>query len=231
MTASKAWFPYMEPDPVNMEGSLWPEKKPGIYWGQGTPDGDLAGVFIAANKSTIYAQTDATDDHSPLWVKVDEGGDDADWVQLLTTAQTFSIADGAGVNFTGASTSGASGWVSTMFASMSNPADSGVTGYYSVLELELTNACVTSCAYAPLVLNILENAQASLDYSCFIHFRDYGTYEPTLFFWIGDATIATTDGDKMVSTGVEKDATHYIGIRVGTTKMWLLATTTTPAGS
>src|SRR3990167_2784857 len=57
-----------------------PEVPPSILWGQGTPDGDRV-PFTQVNKGSLYLAVDQTDDTSPLWVKVDEGNDNADWVK------------------------------------------------------------------------------------------------------------------------------------------------------
>ena len=57
-----------------------PEAAPSILWGQGTPDGDRL-PFTQVNKGSLYLAVDQTDDTSPLWVKVDEGNDNADWVK------------------------------------------------------------------------------------------------------------------------------------------------------
>ena len=45
----------------------------------GAPDGD-AEPFKTASKGSIACRLDATDDASHLYQKVDEGGDDADWL-------------------------------------------------------------------------------------------------------------------------------------------------------
>src|SRR3990170_5385843 len=62
-------------------GAMYPEMQPLWLWGQGTPDGDRE-PFLSANKGSFYAQVDATDDASHVWEKVDEGGDNDDWVSL-----------------------------------------------------------------------------------------------------------------------------------------------------
>lgn len=59
-------------------GGMYPETQPAIMWGQGTPNGDLA-PFNLVNKGSLYLQVDATDDTACAWVKMDEGGDNADW--------------------------------------------------------------------------------------------------------------------------------------------------------
>lgn len=65
------------------ETQLSPETSPNIIWGQGTP-GAIA-PFTTCNKGSLYLQTNATDDYNCLWLKVDEGGDAADWVQVQVT--------------------------------------------------------------------------------------------------------------------------------------------------
>lgn len=52
---------------------------PCIMCGKGTPNGDAA-PFNAVAKGSLYLCMDNTDDASHLYQKVDEGGDDADWL-------------------------------------------------------------------------------------------------------------------------------------------------------
>src|SRR3990167_4712841 len=59
-----------------------PEAAPSILWGQGTPDGDRA-PFPLVNKGALSLAVDQTDDTTPLWVKLDEGNDNADWVEAF----------------------------------------------------------------------------------------------------------------------------------------------------
>jgi|10_taG_2_1085330.scaffolds.fasta_scaffold00110_40 hypothetical protein len=82
MGTSLGWFPIVNPDPVLAQPALAPEVAPGLYWGQGTPDGD-ASPFLSAQKGTIYAQVNATDDTPHIWQKVDEAGADTDWVAMV----------------------------------------------------------------------------------------------------------------------------------------------------
>lgn len=64
-------------------GGMYPEGVPVILWGQGTPDGDRS-PFKEANKGSLYMAVDQTDDTTHVWQKVDEGNDNADWVEMLT---------------------------------------------------------------------------------------------------------------------------------------------------
>jgi len=79
-----------------------PEGAPSILWGQGTPNGDLA-PFNQVNKGSLYLLVNATDDESCVYVKVDEGGDDDDWVLLFADGHALianaDIADDAAIAF------------------------------------------------------------------------------------------------------------------------------------
>lgn len=74
--------------PGDQAGMNLPEEAPSILWGQGTPDGDRA-PFTLVNKGSLYLAVDQTDDTTPLWVKVDEGSDNADWVEAFLDTNAF----------------------------------------------------------------------------------------------------------------------------------------------
>ena len=93
MTAStKAWYLFPPgpgvggtgevPPPSSIAG-LFPENSPAWLWGQGTPA--AIAPFTLVNKGSLYSEVNATDDDPNLWVKVDEGGDTADWVLMGNT--------------------------------------------------------------------------------------------------------------------------------------------------
>ena len=86
--------------PVGPGGSMYPEDAPAIMWGQGTPNGDLA-PFNLVNKGSLWMSTDQADDVTAVYVKVDEGGDNADWVRLFVENQalidTNDLAAAAGI--------------------------------------------------------------------------------------------------------------------------------------
>lgn len=92
MTTNTAAFFVNNPDPSSKQAALVPERAPTDLWGQGTPDGDRE-PFLSAQKGSTYRQVDATDDAPVFWVKVDEGGDDADWVVTGGTAAAAAIFD------------------------------------------------------------------------------------------------------------------------------------------
>ncbi len=58
---------------------LDPEAAPILIWGNGSPDGD-AEPWLSASKGSLHFDLDATDDAGHVYSKVDEGGDDDDWV-------------------------------------------------------------------------------------------------------------------------------------------------------
>jgi len=62
--------------------SILQDDAPSFIWGVGTPNGDLV-PFIDCQKGSLYFQADATDDNTHIYQKVDEGGDDADWVKVI----------------------------------------------------------------------------------------------------------------------------------------------------
>ena len=80
--------------------SMMEEHPPVLLAGTGTPNGDLE-PFKSAQKGSLYFQTDATDDTSHVWTKVDEGEDDADWELMLLSdladIDNGDIAAGAGI--------------------------------------------------------------------------------------------------------------------------------------
>ena len=82
-TSTQAYFVFPAPgvgaghiNPV--AGDMFPENSPAWLWGQGTPA--AIAPFTTVNKGSVYSQVNATDDDPSIWLKVDEGGDTADWV-------------------------------------------------------------------------------------------------------------------------------------------------------
>ena len=82
-SVSTAAFRMFETDPEHRQGALAPEKAPNVMWGQGFPDGDLA-PWVDMQKGSLWIEVNANDDDSHVWMKVDEGEDDDDWVRLMT---------------------------------------------------------------------------------------------------------------------------------------------------
>jgi len=92
MTVSAVAFPYSKPDPAFHQSGMEPVSPGlGIYYGNGTPDGDKD-PWLSAPKGTLYMALNNTDDTGCVYVKVDEGGDDNDWV-LLAMAGTGTIVN------------------------------------------------------------------------------------------------------------------------------------------
>jgi hypothetical protein len=86
MATNTSAFLVVNPNPAKKQPAMTPEPAPTFLWGQGTPDGDRE-PFLNAQKGTLYFAVDTTDDDNHIWQKVDEGGDDADWVQLGVQTQ------------------------------------------------------------------------------------------------------------------------------------------------
>ena len=64
-------------------GAVQPEEAPAWLWGNGTPGAIVP--FTTVQKGSLYSEVNATDDDPHLWMKVDEGGDTADWVSVGNT--------------------------------------------------------------------------------------------------------------------------------------------------
>jgi hypothetical protein len=64
-------------------GGMFPEAGPTWIWGQGTPA--AIDPFTVVQKGSLYSEVNADDDDPSLWMKVDEGGDAADWVRWSNT--------------------------------------------------------------------------------------------------------------------------------------------------
>lgn len=98
MAENTSAFFIVNPNPANAQEALIPEPAPTLLWGQGTPDGDRE-PFLSAQKGTIYVEVNASDDLSCVWVKLDEGNDNADWVRQnvnYARSKTFNIDNGSG---------------------------------------------------------------------------------------------------------------------------------------
>lgn len=80
--------------------SMESEREPDVLWGLGTPNGDIE-PFVSVQKGSLYISVDRTDDEAHIYVKVDEGGDNNDWVRLLAEnhalIDTSDIAASAGI--------------------------------------------------------------------------------------------------------------------------------------
>lgn len=71
-------------------GAVQPEEAPAWLWGNGTPAAIVP--FTTVNKGSLYSEVNATDDDVNLWMKIDEGGDTADWVLMGNTGIIFVLS-------------------------------------------------------------------------------------------------------------------------------------------
>ena len=72
-------------------GGTYPEGAPAILWGQGTPA--ALAPWTLVNKGSLYMSVNQADDTTALYMKVDEGGDTADWKRVF--AEDEALIDGA----------------------------------------------------------------------------------------------------------------------------------------
>jgi len=261
MTAStKAYFLY-PPAPavggaghVNPPGAgLFPENSPAWLWGQGTPG--AIPPFTTVNKGSFYSEVNATDDYTGhVWMKVDEGGDAADWVTALVTpmtiAQTYVATElhALELNYTATAVSGANmvglniavttagtaaSWISGLFVKITEPTTKTVNGYFCAAEFELATSCATSSAMAVITLNSNITAMGSDNNTAFIKCQDWGTEEMPALFDItsldegstSNTTLWTTTG-----TGYEDNVDYAIRIVRSATPYWITACSTGPGG-
>jgi len=253
MTTSTNAFYYVKPNPGPVGGSLAPETAPGIIWGQGTP-GAIA-PFTDVNKGSIYMQVNGTDDESHCWMKVDEGGDAADWRQLLLSgANTLAESSGAtevhgvewnytptlasggsavGVNIAVTTAGTAGSWASGFYSKVTQGTTKNVNGYISGGEIEVVNTNTNPSDWFPLVLNA--NSTNNGSHSSFIALRNYGTAVLNSLFWVGDAALIDATGPDstvLVSTlsgGKETTCDKAVRFIANGTPLWFLATSTAPA--
>lgn len=219
-----------------------PETEPTILWGQGTPAGTLA-PWTLVNKGSLYMQTNATDDTSHVFMKVDEGGDAADWDALLTSqfAPTLtSSASSSQASFSLTTTLAGTGgtWASAVFGSVTQGASAAsVTGYISAAEFE-TNMAQTSGTPQWYVLSLNANGDetAGLRHanSAYMALWDYGSVKMGNLFYFASlgavpATASTTAIVSKLSAGKETTCDAAVRFNVAGVQYWLLATTTAPA--
>lgn len=67
-------------------GTVAPESflaggQPSWIYGEGTPDGDVF-PWVAVAKGSLYTMSNASADASHIYMKIDNSGDDADWVVI-----------------------------------------------------------------------------------------------------------------------------------------------------
>lgn len=138
---------------------------------------------------------------------------------------------GFDVRVTTAGTAGT--WASAIYAKMTQGTTKNVNGYLCAAEFELANAVVNPSNMAVLVLNCSVSYTGTPPAAVpYIMCRDYGSTDADVFARFLDHTKATTDGTKLISstTGTfETNVDIALAMMYGTTKFWLLGSTTTPA--
>ena len=105
-TSTQAWYLYPPGPGIGGAGEvpppgagIYPEGAPAILWGQGTPA--AIAPFTIVNKGSLYMTVDQTDDTTAVYLKVDEGGDAADWAKVFAENEalidTNDLAAAAGI--------------------------------------------------------------------------------------------------------------------------------------
>jgi len=254
MTTSTCAFYYSKPAPDF--GGMAPETPPGIIWGQGTPA--AVEPFTIVNKGSLYMEVNGTDDESHCWMKVDEGGDAADFVKLVTTpynvaqtyvdtelhgwelAQTANFISGGsivGLNIVQTTGGTAGTWAAPLYCKVVQGTTKNVNGYITAGEFELSFSALASgnlSDHFVITLNYLNNDPniANVQDHAYIALRDYGTAsECRNLFWFADLETLGSVNTRIISNAgaaYETNCNTAIRIQVGTTPYWILATSTAP---
>lgn len=131
-------------------------------------------------------------------------------------------------------TAGTAGtWASAIYAKMTQGATKNINGYLCAAEFELTNTVASPSNMAVIVLDCTVSYTGTPAVCIpYIMCRDYGSTDADVFARFYDHTKATTDGTKLVSSlsnTFETNVDIALAMMYGTTKFWLLGSTTTPA--
>jgi hypothetical protein len=123
----------------------------------------------------------------------------------------------------------AGSWACGLYVKIVQGSTKNVNGYLNAAEFELVSSCVNASDFCVIALNSSVTASSCQD-PAFIYIRDYGTLGlNNNLFWFGpEITIGSGSATALVTTATDHTATHNIKIKVGSTVMWLLATTTAP---
>ena len=139
-------------------------------------------------------------------------------------------------NFAVAPTGSAASWVSGLFAKATQ-ASKVVNGYICAAEFELNSTAANASDNAVVVLNSIRNHTGSPP-ACdpYILLRDYGTTYGNVFVRVmgdtGQGAIDTTNSARLVTqvaNGYEANADCAIRCMVGSTAIWLIASSTAPS--
>lgn len=150
----------------------------------------------------------------------------------ITATGTMSSGDGfVGLNVVATASGSAASWVSGLFVKAAQ-ASKAVNGYICAAELELNSVAANPSDHAILVLNMMNTHTGSLPVSPYIMLREYGTDSyGNCFVRIFNDTGqgGTTDATKLITTvsnNYEQNCDYAIRCMLGTTPIWLLATST-----
>ena len=150
----------------------------------------------------------------------------------ITATGTMSSGDGfVGLNVVATASGSAAAWVSGLYVKATQ-ASKAVNGYICAAEFELASTALNPSAHAVLVLNMTNTHTGAAEPSPYILLREYGTgrYADCFVRIFNDTGQAgTTDATKLITTvsnGYEANCDYAIRCMLGTTPIWLLASST-----
>lgn len=194
--------------------------------------GILAGVYVGAfsSKQSWAYGIYATSCLKAAYFNCDHGAITGEEHSLdLATTGTLSSGDSlVGVNVVATALGSAATWVSGLYVKAVQ-ASKVVNGYICAAELELASVAANAADHACLVLNMNNNHTGSVPVSPYIMLREYGTTKADCFVRIyNDAgQSGTTDATKLITTvsdNYELNCNYAIRCMLGSTPIWLLAT-------
>jgi len=123
-------------------------------------------------------------------------------------------------------------WAAGIYAKVVQSGSKTVNGYIAGAELEVVLAdgyALSDNAVLVLNFNSANTQLSNCAHAAYIFLRDYSAGDKiNKLFWFGDAAIGSGSATSLVTTSADKNQTHAIKCEVGTTTLWLMATTNTP---
>jgi hypothetical protein len=148
-------------------------------------------------------------------------------------AHTGTVSSGdslVGLNVVTTGAGSGAAWNSAAYFKYAQ-ASKAASGYFCAAEFEVVSTAAGASDHAGIVINMTNNHTGSVPVSPYIMLRDYGTTHADCFVRIyGDTgqsgTTSATTLITTVSNGYEANCDYAVRCMLGSTPIWLLATST-----
>jgi hypothetical protein len=122
------------------------------------------------------------------------------------------------------------GWISGIFANVTEGSTKRVDGYYSAGEFQITTACATSSAATCLVLDWINTSGTATSNQGYIMLRDYGSTRARSLFVFGSewASLIGSDNDtaSLLAANVCTASTHTIRFVINAVPYFIMCSNT-----